>query len=607
MKKENENIVDNFVQDKRYKALEKITHESQMRIKSYMIENAIYFSPIILTIVGWFMWATFRNSSLPYGQNYDFFQPLFFILIGIGVGLTFLFLKYAKPYIKSAFDREEKELTEDVYKKGARLSTVEMFNEQIGNFLEDEKKHSADKKVSDLFRIPLDNDEYMLIPRISLSTGLAILGAPGQGKSVLINRIIEEIELTPGFSKDIIIDVKGEFVEKFYNPETDYIICPSDIRSSRFDIVNLLHTHIDTGIIAEILIAEDKQTQDPHWVASARSIMEGVLIYSAKRNLSNTEIYEMISSPLLLKEMVENDDDARLVAGSFLQFSGDEMSKETQSILSSLARKAKTLQYLRYLDDNKTDKIYLDEWLQNDKPGKLFLLATENLSKVFTPLYGVIASYLISTLLDAEDTTKKNYYFVLDELPRLGKALGENLEKGLAVGRSKGAKFIMAMQSNSQLVKEFGKEASESILDTTNSVFVFKSNLGAQFVEKLFGKTTLIRNNESFSFGMAEMADRSQLARQLTKESLVDEAEITRLSKFEFYAKIEGCKDILLSKLAPKFIKGIGNNKYMPNPAMNINVLVEEMHRKIKMIENKYVSFSKARKTQSTSSISVDF
>lgn len=601
------NMLDNFIDNKRYRAIETAASESEMRLKSFAIENGFYFLPLVVSIVGWYVFASLKNQSLPWGQSYSFLQPVGFLWIGVGAGLTFFFLKYVKPVVKKTVDRKEKELTEDVYHKGAKFCNLKEFNKSINDYTASENKISNDLKDFETFSIPLNDDRIMDIPRISLATGLCIMGAPGQGKSVLINRIMDEIRIkNSNNTKQVIIDVKVEFLPNFFDSTTDYIICPSDIRSCRFNLVSLLHTQIDTGVLAEILISDDKQTNDPHWVASARAIMEAVLIYASKRNLSNTDIYEMVNDFEALKMMMIEDSEAKIVASQFLYYDGEGTpSKESQSILSTLSRKSKTLQYLKMLDGQDTEKIYLDRWLMNGKPGRLFLLANENLSKVFTPLYGVITSYLISTILNSRDTKGTDYFFFLDELPRLGKALGENLEKGLAVGRSKGLKIITAMQSNSQLNKEFGKEAAESILDTTNSFLVFRNNFGAQFIEKMFGKTTVTRNNESFSMGMSDSSDRTQLARQLVKESLIDESEISRLDKFEFYARIEGCKDILKEKLAPKFVKSNGTDPYIENPKMKIQIIVDQMKRMVKPIENKYVNFNLARKTTKKNSTSI--
>jgi len=600
------NLIQKSLQNKRYKAIEKISHESEMRLKSWAIENSIYSSPFWITILGWYMYVTILNMQLPYGEEIAYVQPMAFILTFISVIVSFFAFIYIRPMFEKEFKRETAELSEDVYQKGAKFSNLENFNKQISKYIQSEYNLSLNSKTTETFKIPMiqleeddkqfyENIEDLKLPRISLATGLCLMGAPGQGKSVFINQILSQ---TPTNAKQIIIDVKGEFLEKHYDDKTDYILCPSDIRSVRFNLVNLLKSKIDIGIIAETIVS-DENSNDPHWINAARTVMEAILVYASKRNLSNSSIYQLISKPSELRKIL-NDEDASLLAGQYLFFTdGGDFSKETKSVLSTLARKAKILQYLSYLDDLGTKKIYLDEWIKNGKGGKIFLLATDNLSKIFTPLYGVITSYFISTLLDEDDSIDKDYYFILDEMPRLGKVLGTNLEKALAVGRSKGIKVLMAMQSYSQIKKEYGDKEAESIFDTTNSFIVFKNNYGAQFLEKMFGKTTIIRNNESFSFGMSDMADRSQLQRQLVTENLIDDSEITRLSKFEFYTKIEGVKDVLKGKLKPVFIGKNGTKKYIENSSMNIVVLTAEMEKVISDIENRYVSFKKSKKISS--------
>lgn len=600
-----DNLVEKTLKNKRYKAIEKITHETDMRIKSFAIETAIYFSPLLLVIGGWFVYANVQNAFMPYGQSYDFFNIWFVFWLILGAVATYVSLKYVKPYIKKAFDKEENELTEDQYQKGAKFTKIAEFNNSIVEFINEDYSLTGSDKSLEIIKIPLaklpkddkqydENIEDMQIPRIALATGLCIMGSPGKGKSVLINRILKQIPIN-STTKNIVIDVKGEFLEKFYNPKTDLILCPSDMRSIRFDLSRLVKTKIDNGVIAEVIVPDDKSTNDPHFVSAARAVMEAILVYASKRKLTNTKIYELISSPGALRQILK-DEEAKLICGNYLFFTENgEVSKETKSILSTLARKAKVLQYLAYLDDLHSPKIELDKWLTDGRGGSLYLLATENLAKVFTPLYGVISSYLISSILDMKDTKNSDFYFTLDELPRLGKALGENLEKGLAVGRSKGIKIIMAMQSYSQLKKEFGDKEAESIIDTINSFVVFQNNYGAQFLEKLFGKTTFVRNNESYSFSMSAMGDRSQLQRQVVKEALIDDSEITRLSKFEFYAKIEGCKDVLKAKLAPRFISSQDIEKYVENPKMSIELIEEEIEIIIRNIKTEVVVLEEVR------------
>jgi len=593
--------LENQVSSKSYRGWEKLEHETQMRLKAWSLEQGIYHAPGIVLLVSYFLWGMMQEVNLPFGQSYEFFDKWFIIWLVIGLGLNTISLIFFKPMFSQVMDKQIKEISEDVYLKGAKFTSTIGLNQELEAHLQAEYEIEKNSRVFEKFEIPLqaltdEKDkryeeivENMKIPRISLATGLCIMGSPGKGKSVLINHLVAQIPSDEN-TKTVVIDVKGEFVEKFYNAETDYILCPADLRSVKFELRKLIKTHVDAGVIADILVPDDKQTQDPHWTAAARAVMEGILIKAVKNKLTNKEIFELISDTEKLAELKE-DEDIKIIVGNYLRIDdAGRMDKETGSILSSLARKAKTLQYLKYLDDLEDNtSIEFKEWLNDGKGGKLFLLATDNLSRVFSPLYGVITSYLISSILDGTDNRNLNFYFILDELPRLGKALGENLEKALAVGRSKGIKIIMAMQSYSQIKKEFGEKESESILDTTNSYIIFQSNTGAQFLEKHFGKTTVLRNDESFSFGMDSMADRVTVSRKEVKEALIDDAEINRLKVFEFYAKIEGSSNVLKSRLDAKFIKSKGIEKYIENPKMTIEALDSEMRIVIQRIQNQFI------------------
>jgi len=592
-----EEIIKNSTSSTKYRAWEKLEHETNMRLKAFFIENGVYLAPFFILNIGYFAFGLMQEATMPFNQHFNFFSFTYLIIFVLSIALTYLNLKYIKPILSKEIEKSEKELTEDVYVEGNKLITTKEFNKCISNYIEKEKK--IKNKEDKIFLIPTapledkndklfeENPEPIKIPASILSTGLCISGSPGRGKSVLINQIVNQI---PNSKKLIIIDVKGEFVEKFFDKEKDLIICPADIRSARFNLFELIRTKIDAGVIAEILVTEDKNTQDPHWVNAARAVVEGLLIYAAKNKLSNTDIYKYLTDFSLLKKIKEDEEVYPIVA-NFIRDENGIPSKETQSIISTAIRKAKALQYLSYLDDLNTEKIDFKKWLFDGNGGKLFLLSTENLNKVFAPLYGVITSYLISTILDERDNFENEFYFILDELPQLGKALGENLEKGLAVGRSKGLKFIMALQDFNQLKKSFGEQETNSILATTNSFIVFQNFYGAQHLEKFFGKTTIIRNEESFTFSQEPMGDRVSVNRKKVTENLINDAKIQRLEKFEFYAKIEGCKDVLKAKLAPVFINRRVTERFIENK----NMIIAKKNL-LKQIKNKFVNLNKRRK-----------
>jgi len=149
----------------------------------------------------------------------------------------------------------------------------------------------------------------------------------------------------------------------------------------------------------------------------------------------------------------------------------------------------------------------------------------------------------------------------------------------------------MALQDFNQLKKSFGEQETNSILATTNSFIVFQNFYGAQHLERFFGKTTIIRNSESYTFSQEPMGDRVQVSRQKVTENLINDAKIQRLEKFEFYAKIEGCKDVLKAKLAPVFIDRRVTERFIENK----NMIIAKKNL-LKQIKNKFVNLNKRKK-----------
>lgn len=617
-----ETSIDNGLKDTRYRAMEKIVHEAEMRFKGYVTEYMLYYLPAIVVMGIYFFYGLISNAKMSYGESFEFFGVMFWFLIIVSMGLTFLSIKYLKPIIGEAIGTQHKEITEDVYQKGARFITTHKFNssmeEHIQSFTQFANDEKEVQKLQEVFLLETtqlskedknyeDRPSNIIFPRISLATGIILFGRPGSGKSSLINNLIKQIP-NNNTTKTIIIDVKGEFLVKHYNPHKDLIICPSDIRTHRFDLHELIRTRVDAANIANIIVPDDKTSQDPHWVNAARAVMEAVLHYSAIHSLSNSDIFKLVSTPELLLTMMQEDEELKLIAGRYIRFENGVPGKETDSILSTLARKAKILQYISYMDELDNDKVTLKKWLKDGKGGKIFLLADENLASVYAPLYGVITSYIISLTLSDADTKDRDLYLILDELPRLGKSLGDNLEKALAVGRSKGFKIISAAQGISQVKEEFGEKKADSILDTSNSYITFGSNVGAQFTEKYFGKTTVLRNKEGFSFGMDSMADRVTVNRDVVKEALVDDSEIQRLKVFECYMKIEGCTDVLKTKFKPVFIQDQNVEKYLENPKMNIEKMENEISRICKKIANGFVNLQQAKeKASELGTVSIEY
>lgn len=120
-----------------------------------------------------------------------------------------------------------------------------------------------------------------------------IVGRPGTGKTVALSQVIAEI--CNNKLSAIIHDSKGDFVPKFYNPETDYILNPFDERCINWNIFNDIKRETDFNLIACSLIPENFGS-DPYWYEVPRKILSEILSYcwhQGKR--TNKELWQTIS------------------------------------------------------------------------------------------------------------------------------------------------------------------------------------------------------------------------------------------------------------------------------------------------------------------------
>jgi len=145
--------------------------------------------------------------------------------------------------------------------------------------------------VSDTVRMPV-RDETM---------NTLISGAPGSGKTQLFSRVFENIRARN--CKTICHDFKGDYVERFYDPQKDLIFNPLDRRSLPWRIFNEIGTIMDLQAVSHSLIPISVGDQK-FFNDAAREVFAGLLRYAwIGKRTTNRDIWEFVS--LGLDEQVE--------------------------------------------------------------------------------------------------------------------------------------------------------------------------------------------------------------------------------------------------------------------------------------------------------------
>ncbi|HAW58254.1 MAG TPA: hypothetical protein DCX03_04455, partial [Bacteroidales bacterium] len=130
--------------------------------------------------------------------------------------------------------------------RGARLLTPK---ELLKSFKTDNL--SGDIYISD----------NVFIPRKYESTHIIALGRPGTGKTVLISKIIEQVQKRN--DKAIILDSKVDFICNFFRKDTDIIVNPFDVRGLKFNLLEEIDNVTDIDAICQIIIPDGGANESP--------------------------------------------------------------------------------------------------------------------------------------------------------------------------------------------------------------------------------------------------------------------------------------------------------------------------------------------------------
>jgi energy-coupling factor transporter ATP-binding protein EcfA2 len=136
------------------------------------------------------------------------------------------------------------------------------------------------------------------IPRKLESRTIMICGQSGSGKSTLIRRLLRQIRARN--QPAVVVDVESEFVQEFYNPQTDTILQPLDARAPWWVPWNEIEAEtfsIDAEALAASLIRGlARNANEEFFRDSARTLIEALFAVVTNRD-DCTEIQQILALP----------------------------------------------------------------------------------------------------------------------------------------------------------------------------------------------------------------------------------------------------------------------------------------------------------------------
>lgn len=354
-----------------------------------------------------------------------------------------------------------------------------------------------------------------MIPGIPMSADRmkkhgVFLGPPGSGKTVVQAPMIERAIRSGG--RVLIFDIKGDFTELFYketydkdNPETDegretkdnpvILLSPFDKRSFIWDIASDVRTKQDAKTFAEANI--ETSDKDPMWGNLARAVVVGcVHMLQCEKpgkwgfgDLAHLlGMADMKSFVAIMKRY--NEEGLRAV---------DTAEETAAGVMSNVMS---GMQPIFDMADAWPAPIEgrmfsVRKWAtaqgaELKKMRKAVIIkGSPDYEGLTRACAGAIFQVAQAVLTSIPDDSSRAFYLLLDEFPTLGKV---NITKLITLGRSKGVRVWLGMQTLNQFKAVHGEDVANTLKNSI-STFVSLGAVGpeADEVSTLIGDRTVER------------------------------------------------------------------------------------------------------------------
>jgi type IV secretory pathway TraG/TraD family ATPase VirD4 len=274
------------------------------------------------------------------------------------------------------------------------------------------KKHLSESKEISIRTEPLNFTKTFLV-----------LGSMGSGKTEFFHSILNQHK----FNRNIIHDIKGDFVQKWYNPKTDFIFNPYDERGINWDLWQELK---ESPALVESFIGNlmESQTEEKDFfTASAKKV---IIDFFMKINYQCSDKTSAEKWVYLNKEIEAYKEDS-------------ESNKTKSSIYQTMDLVIELFSYMAWHSEQGKQSFTINKFLKGH--GTLFLLNNSSVATKLTPLFTGFLSLFTEILLSQSDTKENLTLILLDEYLSMSFEKQTRL-KLLTQIRSKGGCLMLGMQ-----------------------------------------------------------------------------------------------------------------------------------------------------------------
>ena len=296
-------------------------------------------------------------------------------------------------------------------------------------------------------------------------------------------------------------------------------------------LINEIDSPLDIRSIASSMIPITGN--DPYWSTAARDVFAGILTglyHAGERN--NEAVYKWCSLPCytLLQKLS--------------QYPGTETAtkhlasdKQGASVLSVMSTSVQCFEYLRNIDGTFSIK----KWASDDSDKRsVFLSNYSEISDTIRPILSLFIEITGKQILSLPDSRDRRIFFFIDEFGTLANM--PTIPTMLTNGRSKGMSIWIAIQDIGQIEKLYGKETTQTIINSCASSFTLAVNdpHTAEFLSLKIGERVVKETNKSrTSTGMFE-PESTTTSQQTRQERAILPSELLGMMNLWTFARLSG-------------------------------------------------------------------
>lgn len=358
-----------------------------------------------------------------------------------------------------------------------------------------------------------------------LAYGLIAIGAPGTGKTNILNMTLDRMLATMQPTDIIIIfDTKGDYLETFGSriPDSDKIVIGNGEAYRRVTFYHNIFAEVmprgkdgklvytpesdeDALNLCEQLFQSMNSETQPIFPTMAEQVVAAVMVYFMRT------YWRKDQSKLNNKEFINffthsTNDDLKKVFE--LEYMSDQHScidyisgkgNQTQGVNSYVGSVLKKMFVGPFAQADPAREFSMRDIIYSGKKKVVFIEYDLCKGKLLAPMYGLLIDRAFANALGGRQKTKINKYFLLDEMLLLPKI--EHMCDSLNFGRSLGVKVMCGLQNICGLEEQYGEAGAKNILSSFQNMIAFRTN---DYDTRQFVINRLGENYQNFSLSVQQ-------------------------------------------------------------------------------------------------------